>query len=79
MVAISQRPWGTELLVAGYFNTDMEALEGHDQYKTIAAAMAKEGLEYMESHLIPCHCLWTRDGRTWSIICNLQEVISRMD
>ena len=47
MVAISQRPWGTELLVTGYLNTDMAALEGHDQYNTIAAEMAKEGLEYM--------------------------------
>ena len=39
VAATSQRPQGSELLVAGYFNADLAAPEVHDQDKTVAAEM----------------------------------------
>ena len=45
MRAISQHPWGEELLVAREFNTYLASQEGQECDKTILAEMAAEGLE----------------------------------
>ena len=38
---------GTEILVAGDFNTDLESPYGNKRDKAISAAMATKGLDYM--------------------------------
>ena len=52
---IDQIPQVSELLVSRYFNADLSAPDRHKSNKKIATVMAKEGLEDMKEHLLPCH------------------------
>ena len=52
VVALKESPRGTELLVAGDFNTNLVELEGDRRGEDIAAAMATEGLEDMSARFL---------------------------
>ena len=76
---IGHWPRGTELLVVGDFNTDMEFLDGNKCDEAIVAVMETEGLKGTMEHLLPRKIPWTGDGRTWTMIHCGQEVRSRTD
>ena len=79
MAAIRHHPQGSDLLVVGYLNIYLAAPEGHDQDKTIAAAMVKYGLEDMVEHFLHHHRLWMRDVRMWIMLHIRHKVISQTD
>ena len=60
VATLKERPRGSELLVAGDFNTKLEELEGDCRGEDIAADLATEGLEYMSAHFLLKRCLWCR-------------------
>ena len=60
VAAIGQQPRGTELFVAGDFNTDLESPGGHECNEAISEYMAIEGLEYMTDHFLSRKLLWDR-------------------
>ena len=64
VAAISQRSCGAKLLVAGNFNSNLAAPEGHMWDKAIAVAHSTEGLEDTIANFIPRRKPWLRDGRT---------------
>ena len=74
---IGQRPRGTELLVAGNFNTDMELPDRLKRNELIAKAIATEGLEDMTKRFLPHKLPCTKDSRTWIMIRRGQEVGSQ--
>ena len=59
--ASGDRPRGRELLVAGYFNTDLESLGSNKRDKDISEEMAMEGLYDMDGNSLPCMITWTQD------------------
>ena len=67
VVATSQRPWETALLVVENFNTNLAAPEGRAQNKEIAAAMVELGLENMSRYFLLQHKPWLKDGQTWDM------------
>ena len=50
---MAERPRGTELIVAGKLNMDLEKAGGQGQYKKIAMAVATAGLEDLAGHFFP--------------------------
>ena len=79
VAALKERPRGAELLVVGDFNVNLADPEGYQRVEYIAAAMATEGLEYMLTHFLLRRSSWFRDGRTWIMIWEGREVLSRTD
>ena len=67
MVAISQRPQGGALLVAGDFNTNLSAPKRWTRDEEIAVAMDTAGLENMSENFLPRKKLWLKESRTWCI------------
>ena len=51
--AISQRPHGANLLVAGNFNANLAAPEGYARYEDIDVSFATEEAEDTGDHLLP--------------------------
>ena len=79
MVDIGQHPRGTELFFTGNLNADLDPPDGKEHDKTITSKMEMEGFEYMADHFLPHHCHWTRDFRTWRMLCNGQKLRYCMD
>ena len=78
-MAISQKPRGDALLVAGNFNTNLSAPEGWMRDEEITADLAAAGLEYMSGQFPPQKKLWLKDSRTWCMRRRGREVRSRTD
>ena len=51
--AMSERPRGTELIVAGDFNVDLDKTGGRGRDKEIAATVATAGLKYPVGDFLP--------------------------
>ena len=79
VAALKESFRGTELLVAGEFNTNLADPEGYRRGEDIAAALATEGLEYMSEHFLPRQSPWCQDGRTCIMIRKGREVWSWTD
>ena len=79
IAAIGHQPRGTEILLAGDFNTVLELPDGNKRDKATVAFMVKEGLDYMAEHLFPIKLLWTKGGRTLNMLRCGQEVRSWTD
>ena len=77
--AIRSRPWGAELLVAGYFNVDLATPEGDRRAEDITTTLATEGLEDMARHFLPQDSRWCQDQRKWGMFLKGREVRSRTD
>ena len=56
----SQWPNDSDLVVAGDFNSDLEAPEGNAQCEEIAADITTAGVEDTSAHFIPRHNPWLR-------------------
>ena len=50
---LRQCPQGSELMVAGYFNADLEQPKGVERDEEIASDLTDAGLEDMSSHFLP--------------------------
>ena len=68
VAVIGQHPSGTDLLVAGKFNTYLDSLNRHEGNGAISTAMATEGMGYIMEHFISRQLPWTRDIRMCSMI-----------
>ena len=79
VAAIRKWPCGEEVLVAGYFNSDLAAPEGNTRDKEIAEDLAMTGPKDTIDHFLPRSKTWLRDGQTWSMIHMGWEVRSRTD
>ena len=77
--ALKERPWGSELLVAGDLNADLEQTEGAYWYEDILAALAVVGLEYMLAHFLLQQRPWCWYRRMWSMVWLGREVSSWME
>ena len=51
--AINKQSRGTELIVAGYINVDLEKTGGRFRYKDIAAVVVTAGLEDLSGYFLP--------------------------
>ena len=77
VAAISRRPRGAKLLVAGNFNTDLVKPEGTTRVEEIAAELAAADLEDMSAHFLPRYKPWSRDRHTWGMRHGDQVVYSQ--
>ena len=68
VAALKERPRGSEMLVAGDLNANLDHPEGYRREEEIAAALIEAGFEYMSSHFILQQRPWCRDVRTWSMV-----------
>ena len=68
VVALRERPRGSELLVAGDLNVKLLEPEGDWRGEEIAAALTTEGLEDMLSHSLLLRSSWFQDRRTRSMV-----------
>ena len=75
-MAISQRTRRAALLVTGYFNANLDELEGHARDEATAAALSTAGIEDMSGNFLPRRNPWLRDGRTWIMLRRGLEVRS---
>ena len=75
-MAIIQWPQGGELLVVGYFNTNLFAPEWQARDEDIAAVMAAAGTEDLSGHFLPLQKPWLTDSRTWCMCRGGHEVHS---
>ena len=64
---IRKRPRGSELLVVGNFNNNMDAPEAWEWDKGIATALEEEVREDMIGNFLPRHKPWLKDGCTWAM------------
>ena len=76
---LKEQPQGTELLVAGEFNSKLSELEGNRREEDIAAALVMEGLEDMSVHFLLLWRSWCWYGRTWRMIWEGREVWYQTD
>ena len=77
--SISQRPWGTTLMVSKYFNTHIMEPEDNAREQVISAAVVTAGLEEMSVQLLLHYIQWAKDGRNWIMQRQGQEVRSWND
>ena len=77
--AMTERPRGTELIVAGDFNVDLEKTGGWVRDKEIALATATAGLKYLAGKLLLQRWAWCKDRRTWVVVRQERVVRSHMD
>ena len=64
VAALKERPWGSEMLVAGYLNFNMVYPEGDQREEEIVAVLTTTGLEDKSAHFLPQRRPWCRYGRT---------------
>ena len=62
---MSERLMGTELVVPGDLNVNLERTGGWGQDKEIATVVAKSGLEDILEHLILQRNPWIRERQMW--------------
>ena len=62
--------------MAGYFNADLGAPEGHAQGKEIVADLFTVVLEDTSEYLLPRYKPWLREGQMWSMLHGGREVRS---
>ena len=74
-----ERPRGTELIVSGELNADLERTGGRGQDKDITAVVATAGLEDLSEHFLPQWRPWCRGRREWAMVQLGREVRSRTD
>ena len=79
VAALKEQPRGAKLLVAGDFNAKLSETKGKQRREDIAAALPMEDLEYMLARFLLQWRAWFQDGRTWSMIREGREVMSRTD
>ena len=77
--AMAERLRGTELIVAGDLNVDIERTVGRGQDEDIATAVATAGLEDILAHFLLQRRAWNRDRRMWAVMKQGREVRSRTD
>ena len=75
---MGQRPHVVELMVFGYFNTDIAEPEGNTCEKSIVAVLVDAGLEDIYIHFLPRRIPLVRDSRTLSMIQQGREVRYRI-
>ena len=76
---MGQLHWGTALLVAGDFNSNLAKPEGSEGYDEISVSVVTAGLDYMSGNFLLRHIPWVQDGRTWSMQRQGWEVQSWTD
>ena len=76
---MTEQPRGTELIVAGDFNVDLEKTDSRGRDKEIEAAVATEGLEDLAGHYLIQRREWCKDQRMWAVVRYGMEVRSRTD
>ena len=64
------------LLVVGDFNIDLAAPERREREEGISEAMAEEVIEDVNSHFLPRHKPWLKDGCTWAMHRGGREIRS---
>ena len=77
---MAEKPKGTELIVVGDLNVELEKTGSRERDKEIVAAVATAGLEDTKGHhLLPRRRARCRDRRTWSMRRQGRVVRSRTD
>ena len=76
---MAERPRGTELIVAGNLNVDLDkaGVQGWDE--EIMATVATAGLEDLAGHFPPRRRAWFKDRRTWAVVRQGSAVRSRTE
>ena len=59
---------GTDIIVAGDLNTNLEDSERNKKGTDIAAAITEAGVEDMTAHFLPWKRRWGRERRTLSMV-----------
>ena len=77
--AIRDRPYGTDLLVAGNLNAKLADPEGTPRAEAIVYKLVEVGLVDMGLHFLPLPKSWLKDRFTWSMQQDGQEVRSQTD
>ena len=78
-VAIAERPRGTELIVGGDLNVDLEKASGRGQDEEIAMAVALACLGDLEGNFLMLQQVWSKDRRTWEVVRQGKVGRSRTD
>ena len=68
VAALKYRPKGTELVVVGDLNMELEDPENDQRGTEIALALTAAGVEDMTAHFLPRRRRWGRERRTWSMV-----------
>ena len=68
VAALRECSQGYTILVAGYFNEDLEQPKGPRREEDIAVDLEAVGLEDMSAHLLLQRRPWCRCGRTWIMV-----------
>ena len=68
IAALKDFPRGSELLVTGDLNINLEDPEGDRREEGITAALTTAGLEDMPSHFLLGRCPWCRDRIIWIMV-----------
>ena len=66
---MAERLRGTELMIVGDLNVDLERTGRWGRDKEIAATVEMAGLEDMLEQFLPRQIAWNRDRRTRAIVC----------
>ena len=77
--SIAEWTSGTELIVLGYLNVDLERTVGRGRDKDIAVVVATAGIEDILVHLLSLRREWNRDWKMWEMVRQWREVSSRTD
>ena len=77
--ALTDKPAGSALIVAGDLNTDLGEVEGDRRGTEISAEMTEAGLEDMAAHFLPRRRRWGRERRTWAMRQGGKAVRSKAD
>ena len=69
---------GTELIVAGDFNVELDKMSGRGWNEEIVAAVAMAGLGDLLGHLLLRQRVWCKVWMTWAVVTQGRVVRSRM-
>ena len=76
---MAERPWGTELIVAGDFSVELEKIGGRGRDEEIMSAVETAGLEDLSGNFLPRRRVWCKDKRTWEVVSQGKAVRSWTD
>ena len=79
VMALSDQPRDTALIVAGDINTDLGDMACNERGTAISAAITEAGLKDMTAHFLPRKRKWGRERITWSMARGGKAIWSRTD